>query len=339
MRFTRAIVAILCTAAASAFADSRINAEIRGVLAGDFRFAPSELADLERGRIVKHTLDASAPGEIAVAGAVRVHAEKTRLLARVRDITRFKRGPDVVEIGRFSDPPVMEDLAGLTVTKDDFDPRSCRLGDCGIRLPADAIRRIGRELDPRAIDLQSRAGALFKQILLDSVRAYVSGDPGRILEYDDDETPIRPADEFAGLLKGMTAFGDLVPALPDHLLKFPDARVDGAEDFLYWSKEKFGAAPFITVTHVVIVCRTAATCVVATKDVYSSRYIDASLAVTLASDAAGGGAFDLVYANRSRASALKGRLSALRRSIAERRARASLEDTLKSLKIQLEKAR
>ena len=31
-------------------------------------------------------------------------------------------------------------------------------------------------------------------------------------------------------------------------------RMAGAEDFLYWSKEKFGIAPFITVTHVVIAC-------------------------------------------------------------------------------------
>ena len=75
-----------------------------------------------------------------------------------------------------------------------------------------------------------------------------------------------------------------------------------------------------------------------TKDVYSSRYFDASLALAIASDAVGTpNAFYLVYANRSRANALKGGLSWLRRSVAERRARGGLEESLKTIRIQLEK--
>ena len=81
-------------------------------------------------------------------------------------------------------------------------------------------------------------------------------------------------------------------------------------------------------------------CVVATKDVYSSRYLDASLALTIASDGLSDpNHFYLVYANRTRADALKGRFSMLRRAIAGRRARASLEENLGSLKNQLEKPR
>src|SRR5206468_4219658 len=106
------------------------------------------------------------------------------------------------------------------------------------------------------------------------------------LQYDDDDTPIRPIEEFGGVLAQMPEIGVLAPGLPDHLARFPASRVAGAEDFLYWSKEKFGVAPFISVTHVTILCPSAArTCVMATKDVYSSRYIDASLALAIASDA------------------------------------------------------
>ena len=46
----------------------------------------------------------------------------------------------------------------------------------------------------------------------------------------------------------------------------------------------------------------------ATRDVYSSRYLDASVALAIATDAGGPDAFDLVYDNRSRANALKGSL-------------------------------
>ena len=89
-------------------------------------------------------------------------------------------------------------------------------------------------------------------------------------------------------------------------------------------------------THVTIVCRSAATCLMATRDVYSSRYLDASVALAIASDA-GPGAFDLVYDNRSRANALKGRFSGLRRSLTERRARGGLEDSLHKIRASLER--
>ena len=105
-------------------------------------FSSGELADLSRGQVVKRGLPSRAPGEIAVAGAVRIRAQKSAFFARVRDIVRFKSGEGVLQIGRFSTPPVLEDLAALTIDKDDFDPRSCRVGDCGVRLPAAMIERV-----------------------------------------------------------------------------------------------------------------------------------------------------------------------------------------------------
>ena len=134
-----------------------------------------ELSDLQNGQVVRHGLPPQAPGEIAVAGAVRIRAPKAAFFARVRDIARFKSGEEMLQIGRFSDPPALEDLATLTVGPDDFDVRSCRVGDCGIRLPAATIERFGREIDPKAADAQARGAQLFKQVLLDEVTAYVSG--------------------------------------------------------------------------------------------------------------------------------------------------------------------
>jgi hypothetical protein len=311
---------------------------IRGVLTRHLKFGVGELDELERGAIVKHSIDTTAPGEIAVAGGVRVNVSKDRFLARLRDIVRFKQGDDIVQIGRFSNPPALGDLAPLTVDSSDFDPRDCRVGDCGVRLPADAIRRAAQELDVNAPDLQQRASAWFKQILLDNVTAYVSGRGARMAQYDDGSAPpIRPLDEFAAMMKNTPAIAALVPGLAEHLREFPHRPVSGAEDFLYWSKEKFGMAPFITVTHVTIVCASPRTCVATTKDVYSSRYLDASLALTIATDAGSQNAIYLVYANRSRANALKGLFSGMRRAIAERRARGGLEASLKTLKERLEK--
>lgn len=340
MRLARALAAALICAAVLAAAESDIDWTIRGVLTRYLRFTISELADLQGDKVVRHGLDSGAVGEVGVVGAVKVHARKAVFLARVRDIVRFKSGPDILQIGTFSHPPRVEDLASLTIDKSDFDVVTCRVRDCDVRLPAAVIQRFEREVDLKAPDAQLRAAELFKRVLMDDVTAYVAGSAGRFEQYDDGTRPIRPLDEFDGVLANSPSLAALVPGLPDHLKSFPSSRLRDADDFLYWSKERFGYAPFISVTHVTIVCPSANTCVMTTKDVYSSRYIDASLAIAIATDTLESPeAFYLVYGNRSRANALKGGFSGLRRMLVERRARGSLEENLKRLKIELEKRR
>lgn len=316
-----------------------IDADVRGVLTRYLRFTASELADLQKDHIVKHNLESRASGEFGVAGAARVHAAKAAFFAAARDIVKFKSDPGVLQIGRMSDPPTVEDLAPLTIDRTDFDPSSCRLHACGIRLPADMIQRLRQEIDVDDSTNQELAAAWLKRAIVADLTAYVAGNGVRYLQYDDDPTPVRPVDAFDAVLAHMPALGALAPALPDHLAKSPASRAAGAEDFFYWSKEKFGVAPFISVTQVTMLCPTPRTCVMTTRDVYSTRYIDASLAVAVASDAAGGDAFYLVYANRSQASALKGGLSGLKRSIVERRARSALEESLRTIKMRLESGR
>jgi hypothetical protein len=307
-------------------------------LSANFAFTSSDFADLQRGRVVKRAMEARTPGEIGVIGAVRVHATKVSFINRVRDIERFKRGPDVLQIGTFSNPPVALDLAGLTISPEDFDARNCHVHDCNIRIPADLIARVEREVGDGSGDAQARGAQVFKQGLLEHVRAYMTGSTGRMTQYDDTRAGIRPMDQFAGVLANSPVLRTLVPGMPEHLSDPANAPLDGAIDFVYWSKEKFGLAPFITVTHTSIVCPSESMCVIASRDVYSSRYFDTSLALTIAADAPSEkGSFDLLYANRARANALKGTFAALRRTIVERRAKAWLDDTLKKLRSMLER--
>jgi hypothetical protein len=193
-------------------------------------------------------------------------------------------------------------------------------------------------VDWAASDADAQAAALFKEVLAEHVRAYVSGGAGLITEYDDEKRTVRPAEDFSGLLAASLYIDSLAEGMSKHLEAFSSSPLPGAEDILYWSKEKFGGAdPFVTVTHAVITQPLPESFVLASRDVYSSRYIDASLSLTVASDAvASPDSFYLVYVNRSRAAALKGALSGLRRSIVERRARASIEENLKLTKMRLE---
>jgi hypothetical protein len=274
---------------------------------------------------------------VAAVGGVRIRASKDRFAAAYRDIVRFKKNASVLEIGRFSNPPQPSDLDALTITHDDFDLRECRVGDCDIRLPADVIRRIAADTDWQRPGAEVRAAMLFKQVLFENIRSYMAGGPGRITEYDDDKAPIKPVEDFQAVLKSSPYVDQALPGLSAHLVSYPVEPMAGAEDFLYWSKEKFGIAPFISVTHVTLVTTNPRQYIATTRDVYSSRYFDASLALVVASDSVGDRhSFYLFYVNRSRASALRGTFARIRRSIVERRVKGSLEENLRAVKSRLE---
>lgn len=319
---------VLAVAVSVGSADApEIDPAILTVLSRDLRFSTGDFSDLTRGKIVKRTLSARTAGEVAAVGAVTIDTSVDRFLAEFRDIARFKSDDHVPQIGRFSDPPSPDDLLALTVGDEDLDARRCQVGHCDVRLPAENIARFSQEIDWNASGARERAAQLFKEMVLDHVRAYWAGGPGRIGEYADGKRPIRPAAEFAGILENSPYIVKLLPDLPAHLLDFPAARMAGAEDFLYWSKERFGFKPFIAVTHVTIARTPSGAAVITSKSVYSSRYVDASLGLTIASQSADG-RLVLVYVNRSRANALKGAFSGLRRAIVERRVRGGLEESL-----------
>jgi len=168
-----AIVLTLATIGAGAAAlPAEIDPTLGVFLTRQMRFSPDELGALARGKTVRHSLGATTPGEVAAGGATWINASPDMFLERFRDIVRFKRDEDVLQIGRFSDPPAIGDLTGLTIDDDDLDAKDCRVGDCDVRLPSREILRFRREIDWKAAGAKAKAAALFKRILLDHVLAY-----------------------------------------------------------------------------------------------------------------------------------------------------------------------
>src|SRR5436190_6034424 len=103
---------------------SDLQPALRSLLSRDLGFSPADLTDLEKGKVVTRGLRVSAVGEIGAVGGVRVNTRKEAFGDRYRDIVQFKRGADVLQIGRFSSPPTIDDLAALPLEKQDVDLRS-----------------------------------------------------------------------------------------------------------------------------------------------------------------------------------------------------------------------
>ena len=337
-----ALAALAAFAVVSVRADaggpSAIDPQLRRVLAEELRFSPGDLAALARGRVAKHNLPTHDSHEVAVVGAVRVQASRAAFLDRFRDIATFKRGPSVPEVGRFSSPPALADLATFSLDEKDVDAlRKCRPGACDLQLPNEVIARF-QGIDWSRPDARRDATDLMKRVLVEHATSYLEHGAGELSRYDDDGKAFRPAEEFAELVKSSPYIGALVPALPDYIERFPSMPLPGAENFLYWSVERFGFSPFISLTHVTIAHAPPGANVITSKDVYSSRYFDTSLGLTIASDAPERpGTFYLIYVNRSRAPALGGFFSGLRHSIVERRVRDGMEQNLIAVKTRLER--
>ena len=303
----------------------------------------SELAAMKRGDVVAKLVDTANKRELAVFGVVRLAVPKDYFVTRVRDIMGYKKDAGVLQIGKFSDPPGPDDLAGLTIDADDLKAlRTCKVGNCGVRMPADEIKRFRTEVDWSRPDAGKRATALARQMLLRYVTAYLAGGDGALAEYHDRKRALSLAEEYRSLVAASPYLAEYVPEYQAYLEQYPAGQLEGVENLVYWSKEEFGLKPVISVTHMTIYTLTrggVTNVLVGSKQLYASRYFDSSFALTVFVEEVGGGpepASYLMYLNRSRTDQLGGLLGGVKRSVVEGRMVRGVKKTLRQTKVRLE---
>jgi hypothetical protein len=307
------------------------------------KFSEQDLAAVVRGRPAARTLP-SDDRSVAAAGLVRVRTTPQDLVERLRDIGGFKTDAAVLQIGRFSPTPRLEDLDALIWEADDLRAfRTCRVGACDVRLPADAIARV-RAIDWSAPHSDLEASRVARRLLVEMAQAYMARGDRTLDDYRDRERPVNPRREFQQVAAATPSAFDLSPEFRDYLLAFPQQSLDGVENFLYWSKEKIAFHAVVSVTHVAMYQPSAPKAfglMVASRQVYASRYFDASLGATVMFPATRPGdrepSFDLLYVNRSRTDELDGFWGGLKRKIVRSKARGAMQKYLGLLKGRLER--
>ena len=314
----------------------------RAFLSDAFGISDADLSRVTAGQVVARTLDVSHPHEVATLGVVRIRITPDFYVSRLADIARFKRDPAVLQIGTFTDPPAPADLAGLTL--DDADVgrlRDCRVGHCGVQLPAQAIERFRTEVNWRARDKQHDATRVMREVLLDYVTRYRASGPAAALEYADTPVPFNLDREFTEVLDADPRTWRHAGGLHTHLTQYPNVSGDGGRDLIYWSKERVNGRPVVSVTHLAIVPmrdESPAEFAIASKQIYAMHYFDASLGVTvLVRDrSAPLPATYVVYLNRSRIDVFDGVFGGLARRIVSGKARSLVSDQLARLQQTLE---
>jgi len=298
-------------------------------------------ASLADGEPVTRVLRTREKREISALGIVRVEASAELFIHGLRDIADFKKSSSVLQIGKFSNPPRLEDLNGLTLDRCCLDAiKDCETRQCAMQISSEMMGRFRGELSPYTPNYDARANSLARKILLDYVRAYLKAGNSALIEYHDQENGTQLANEYRSLLEESRFLTDYAPEFHKYLEEFPKSTSPNVEDFIYWSKEKYGLKPVISITHVAIYKRTRGNrteVLVASKQLYASHYFDASLGLTAfveGNERATSGSY-LLYLNRSRIGALRGFFVGLKRSVIGAQIRQGLAKNLMLIKRRL----
>jgi len=301
------------------------------------RLTDSEISTVDRGEVVSKILSSKSESEVAAFGMIRVDASGEVLITRFRDITNFKKAEQVLEIGKFGVTPSIQDIQALTLSAEDTDDiRTCRVGQCGLRLSSamiERLRRGGQTGDPTP---------LFRQVLLEYVQSYLKSGNAALVKYADKAGTTSLASEFQDLLAAAPYLREYSPDFFAYLQNFPNGKPQGAEEFVYWSKEKFGLKPVVSITHVFVYRRPGSEDVlIVSKQIYASHYFHSSVGITgsVAQANAGGRRQSyLFYLNRSRVDALGGAFSGVLTSLIRRQIQEGLTSNLKLAKQRLERS-
>jgi hypothetical protein len=318
-------------------ATTQNNQDVVTVLRPFVRATDAELRRLEHGSVLTKTLDSPDGKEVTTFGAIRVACTADVFVERIRDIERFKASEYVLQIGRFQPHPSAGDLSGMTLEAGDREAmRACRPGSCGLRLPAAALEKFRSTIPWGTPAETDTAAAAMRQFLADEARVYLAGGSQALPDYADRAGTTPRAAAFRELLRPSEFKAEAQPELFRWLDDFPRTPLEGADSFLYWSREKFGLKPTISISHSVILRRNGAV-VFGSKQVFASHYFEASLGMALFIPVPNTSYGYVTYLNRSRVDTLRGLLAPIARIVAARRARDGLDRMLTGVKGKLEK--
>ncbi len=268
---------------------------------------PAERQRLLKGAPITKLLDVDGSKEVAVFGAIWINAPVRRYVEAVQDIETFERGGGFKGTKRISAPPRLEDFAQLHLPQEDVeDLRTCRVGDCEVKLSEQSLQRFRTEVDWKAPNPRASADALMQRLAFEYVTGYLEGGNERLAVYRDNSRPTFVAGEFRSMIDQMPELTTYMPDLHRYLLDYPHVILPGSTSFLYWQETEFGLKPTIRISHLTIREGPDDT-VVVSKMLYASHYFWTGLELrALLPDSSRGPGFWFVTVNRSRSDGLSG---------------------------------
>ena len=147
-----AIVVGLVATVSSQSTTTTFPAQLNAYITKYVQLQPAERSKLLDGFPVVKLLPSDPAREVAVFGAVWIKGSPREYVRLVKDIEQFERGGPFRVTKRISDPPAPSDFAALKLPEDDLKSlRTCRVGDCEIKLAESAVVRVRQSVDWKAL--------------------------------------------------------------------------------------------------------------------------------------------------------------------------------------------
>ena len=331
-----------CSILAAPIIAESLPPESFAFLSRSLGFTSAELATVDAGAILVDLPKTAETREVAAVAIARVDVPLEFFLEKFRDIANFKKSKNVLQIGKFGNPPILADLDGLSVDPADIESlKRCRVKSCDFKMSAKYIEKFRTEVDWTSPSYRDRATQLVHQMLLVQLQDYLKGGNAALVKYEDKASALGLADEMRSLLKPTPYMYGYSPRFQKHLEEFPLTPAGDAadfEDFVYWSKEEFGMKPVISLTHVTIHRRGpgGSNVIIASKGIYASHYFESSLGLTSLVGNAGSPTRYVVYVNRSRTDALRGMFGGMKRTLIGGRLRDGAKKNMEMMRARLE---
>jgi hypothetical protein len=205
-----------------------------------------------------------------------------------------------------------------------------------VQLSADMIQRFQREVRWNTPAADDQANGLLRRMLVDYVTRYRQAGTAGMMTYADQPAEVPLPQAFRAMVESDTGVMRPFPALGRYLLGDPAVTLPGSQELIYWSKEKMGRRPVIGVTHLVmapVADGSAIRYVIASKNIYASHYVHASLGLTilLRDESSAPSDTYMVYINRSRVDIFGGLLGGIARKLVKSGARSTVADHLERM--------
>jgi hypothetical protein len=238
----------------------------------------AQLATIDKGEVVTKLLPTTDKPEIAAFGVVRTSGTPELLLRLARDVQRFRRVPQIPEMGIFSNPPQLADLKGLNHPPEDIAAlKKCKPGSCDVKLGDRGLELVAK-IDWSGSGAEAQAIALFNQAMVDYVAAYAQGGTDALGSIVDKKARKSRAQEYRTLLANSPYLAEYVKEFNDYLEAYPKGKLADTEDLLYWTKDTFGLKPVVSTYHATLHKATRGA-LIANKLLYSSHFFNASLEI------------------------------------------------------------
>jgi len=265
--------------------ENKIPGHIGDVIKKTLKIGNLELAPLGEGLPLTRQVESEIEAELIIGGAVKIQVPLAFIREHYKVNIPMNRRQTVAENGVFHNPPQGEDLKKLIIDESDIEAlRTCRVQECNIKLPADAIENFQRTLDPADPDYAPKADSLYRRFLLERAAAYLAHGVSGLNEYSDQNYTLIQSEEYLDILKNSKLIDNYDGRLRKYLKEYPTFKMDGIRESLVWSREIYDALrPLITLNHIIVYEKKADSreFLVTQSQFYASHYYESSLEVTL----------------------------------------------------------